>query len=196
MHEMAGPLATLSGRAAVSMVAAAVLRRLAGSVLRRPSSSFPHELLGKQQWNDELLGKQQPQLMRRSPPVENITPRRLYSSDGVVITHQGRAEQGTYVADGFLPLRCFVVSRSFMRPASSTDAWSLECLLEFPNRGPFSHLPQKINDVLETYILSTFRIISRSGFFRFIVFTIHLLDKCYVSIHNLNYVYEKNQNNL
>ena len=168
MHEMAGPLATLSGRAAVSMAAAAVLRRLAGSVLRRPSSSFPHE----------LLGKQQPQLMGRSPPVENITPRRLYSSDGVVITHQGRAEQGTYVADGLLPLRCFVVSRSFMRPASSTDAWSLECLLEFPNRGPFSHLPQKINDVLETYILlSTFRIISCSDFSRLIVFTIHILDK-------------------
>jgi len=36
--------------------------------------------------------------------------------------HQGRGEQGTYVADRFLPLRCFVVSRSFMRPASSTDA--------------------------------------------------------------------------
>ena len=57
------------------MAAAAVLRRSAGHALRRPSS-FPHALLGKQQ---------QPQLMRRSPPVENITPRRLYSSDGVVI---------------------------------------------------------------------------------------------------------------
>ncbi|KAG2550923.1 hypothetical protein PVAP13_9KG306800 [Panicum virgatum] len=56
------------------MAAAAVLRRLAGRALRRPSSSFPHALLGKQ-----------PQMMSRSPPVENITPRRLYSSDGVVI---------------------------------------------------------------------------------------------------------------
>jgi len=36
--------------------------------------------------------------------------------------HQGRGEQGTYVADRFLPLRCFVLSRSFTRPASSTDA--------------------------------------------------------------------------
>jgi len=61
-------------RAAVSMAAAAVLRRLAGRALRRPSSSFPHALLGKQ-----------PLMMNRSPPVENITPRRLYSSDGVVI---------------------------------------------------------------------------------------------------------------
>jgi hypothetical protein len=56
------------------MAASAALRRLAGSTLRRPSSSFPHALLGKQ-----------PQMMSRSPPVENITPRRLYSSDGVVI---------------------------------------------------------------------------------------------------------------
>lgn len=59
------------------MDAAAVLRRLAGSALRRPSSSFPHVLLGQQQ--------QQPQLVLWSPPVEHITPRRLYSSDGVVI---------------------------------------------------------------------------------------------------------------
>ena len=56
------------------MAASAALRRLAGSALRRPSSSFPHVLLG-----------QQPQLVLRSPPVEHITPRRLYSSDGVVI---------------------------------------------------------------------------------------------------------------
>jgi len=61
------------------MAAAAVLRRLAGRALRRPSSSFPHVLLGRQQQ------QQQPQLVLRSPPVEHMTPRRLYSSDGVVI---------------------------------------------------------------------------------------------------------------
>ena len=78
------------------MAAAAVLRSAGGALRRRPSA-FPHALLGKQQ---------QPQLMHRSPPVENVTPhRRLYSSDRDVI----KAEVNK-VADRFLRpswmLRC------------------------------------------------------------------------------------------
>ncbi|KAG2559273.1 hypothetical protein PVAP13_8NG335600 [Panicum virgatum] len=82
------------------MAAAAVLRSAGGALRRRPSA-FPHALLGKQQ---------QPQLMHRSPPVENVTPhRRLYSSDRDVI----KAEVNKIIPEATILQRISRISKNF-----------------------------------------------------------------------------------